>query len=86
LETKKSSQRERVAVSPSESRYARTQFATSRSSFVDTARDAAKKVKPGEYAESHRPFLAKGTRQGMLSQQDHPLTIDEVRELLNRNE
>jgi len=83
---KKSSQSEMVAVTPSESRYARTQFATSRSSFVATARDAEKKVKAGEYAESHRPFLAKGARQRMLSQQDHSLTIDEVRELLNRNE
>jgi len=86
LEPKKSSQGELVAVAPSESRYARTQFATSKSRFGDTTRDAEKKVKASEYAESHRTFLAKGARQGMLSQQDHPLTIDEVRELLNRNE
>jgi hypothetical protein len=36
------------------------------------------------YADN-RPFLGKGTRQEILSQQDRPLTIDEVRELLNRN-
>ena len=32
-----------------------------------------------------RPFLGQGTRQKILSQQDKPLSIDEVRELLNRN-
>ncbi|HEY2712453.1 MAG TPA: hypothetical protein VGI60_08060 [Chthoniobacterales bacterium] len=84
--TKKSSQSELVAVTQGESRYAGTQFATRKSSFADTAHDAEKTIKGGEYAEGDRPFLAKGTRQKILSQQDHPLTIDEVRELLNRNE
>ena len=37
-----------------------------------------------EYAES-RPFLGEGTRQKILSQQDKPLTIDEIRELLNKS-
>ena len=30
-------------------------------------------------------FSAKGTRQKILSQEDKPLTIDEVRELLNKS-
>jgi hypothetical protein len=86
FEMKKSSQSETVAVTHRESRYAGTQFATGKSSFGETARAPENKVKTREYVESHRPFLAKGTRQRMLSQQDHSLTIDEVRELLNRNE
>lgn len=33
----------------------------------------------------NRPFLEQGKSQKALHQQDHPLTIDEVRELLNKN-
>lgn len=33
----------------------------------------------------NRPFLAQGKSQKALHQQDRPLTIDEVRELLNKN-
>ena len=32
-----------------------------------------------------RPFLAEGKSQKWLHAQDHPLSIDEVRELLNKN-
>ena len=32
-----------------------------------------------------RPFLVQGKSQKALSQQDKPLTIDQVRELLNKN-
>lgn len=32
-----------------------------------------------------RPFLVRGKSQKALSQQDRPLSIDEVRELLNKN-
>ncbi|MEP6809657.1 MAG: hypothetical protein ABI992_05390 [Chthoniobacterales bacterium] len=32
-----------------------------------------------------RPFLVRGKSQRALSQQDHPLTIEQVRELLNKN-
>ncbi|MEO5720740.1 MAG: hypothetical protein ABIR71_04620 [Chthoniobacterales bacterium] len=36
-----------------------------------------------EFPET-RPFLVRGKSQKALSQQDHPLTIDQVRELLNK--
>lgn len=48
------------------------------------ARDAGKAASTREYADV-RPFLAKGKSQKSLSAQDHPMTIDEVRELLNKN-
>ena len=49
------------------------------------ARDAARTVPVREYTQT-RAFLGKGTRQNELSQQDRPLTIDQVRELLNKND
>ncbi|HEX4666717.1 MAG TPA: hypothetical protein VH207_08950 [Chthoniobacterales bacterium] len=64
--------------------FANTQFPTSESSLVRTSNEASKKAEVHEYAEN-KPFLAQGTRQKILSQQDHPLTIDEIRELLNKN-
>jgi hypothetical protein len=33
----------------------------------------------------NRPFLGQGKSQKALHSQDRPLTIDEVRELLNKN-
>ncbi|MEP6821959.1 MAG: hypothetical protein ABI946_06370 [Chthoniobacterales bacterium] len=38
-----------------------------------------------EYSEANKPFLVQGKSQKALSQQDSPLTIDQVRELLNKN-
>lgn len=38
-----------------------------------------------EYSERNKPFLVQGKSQKSLSQQDSPLTIDQVRELLNKN-
>ncbi len=38
-----------------------------------------------EYSETKKPFLVQGKSQKSLSQQDSPLTIDQVRELLNKN-
>jgi hypothetical protein len=64
--------------------YARTQFTTKESSLVRPSSDSAKTARVLEYADQ-RPFLGKGTRQRILSQEDKPLTIDEVRELLNKN-
>ena len=64
--------------------YANTQFKTNESSLIRPSPDSAKKARVREYADQ-RPFLGKGTRQKILSQQDRPLTIDEVRELLNRS-
>jgi hypothetical protein len=64
--------------------YASTQFATNQSSLVHTSSDSARAAQVREYADQH-PFNGKGTRQKILSQQSRPLTIDEVRELLNRS-
>ena len=63
---------------------ARRQFATKRRSTVRTAPEGSKVVRVRDYPDN-RPFLAKGTRQKALSQLDKPLTIEEVRELLNKN-
>jgi hypothetical protein len=38
-----------------------------------------------EYASSNRPFLDKGKSQKSLHAQDKPLTIEQVRELLNKS-
>lgn len=64
--------------------YASTEFQTKKSSLIHESSFAKKKVKVRDYADN-RPFLAKGTRQKQLSQQDKPMSIDEVRELLNKN-
>jgi hypothetical protein len=61
-----------------------TQFATRESSLVHSSPDSIRTASVHEYADQH-PFRGKGTRQKILSQQDRPLTIDEVRELLNRS-
>ena len=44
----------------------------------------AKKVASSEFTGS-RPFLDKGKSQKSISQHDTPLTIEQVRELLNKN-
>lgn len=64
--------------------YARLKFATGASPLVHSAADQSKAASTREYAGS-RPFLGEGTRQKILSQQDKPLTIDEIRELLNKS-
>lgn len=46
--------------------------------------DNGRHVEVAEYPGS-RPFLVRGKSQKALSAQDRPLTIDEVRELLNKN-
>ena len=51
---------------------------------VGAARESDKMVETSNYRET-RPFLGRGKSQKALSQQDRPLTIDEVRELLNKN-
>jgi len=65
---------------------ASSEFSTRESSLVRPAPDSTKRARRRDYTDQ-RPFLAKGTRQEALSQQEknRPLTIDEVRELLNRN-
>lgn len=49
------------------------------------APDGAKSVETSGFSET-RPFLVRGKSQKALSAQDRPLTIDQVRELLNKNE
>ena len=63
---------------------ANKRFKTKESSLLRPAAEASKKAQVREYAEK-RPFLGEGTRQKILSQEDRPLTIDEVRELLNKS-
>ena len=48
------------------------------------APDLRRSVETSEYP-GNRPFLLEGKSQKALSAQDRPLTIDEVRELLNKN-
>ena len=63
---------------------ANAEFPTRKSSLIRTASDEGKVAKTHDYADS-RPFLAQGTRQRILSQENKPLTIDEIRELLNKS-
>ena len=63
---------------------ANTPFTTNDSSLVRQSSDATRTAGTEEYADQ-RPFLGQGTRQKMLNQENKPLTIDEVRELLNKN-
>jgi hypothetical protein len=51
---------------------------------VRDAPQAAKKITSRSYAGT-RPFLDKGKSQKSLNQQNAPLTIEQVRELLNKN-
>jgi hypothetical protein len=60
------------------------EFVTRRSSLLQTASDEGKVAATRAYTDG-RPFIGKGTRQEILSQEDKPLTIDEVRELLNKS-
>jgi hypothetical protein len=64
--------------------YAKSKFETNESSLIHTSNEASKQAAVHGYADN-KPFLGKGTRQKILSQQDHPLTIDAIRELLNKN-
>ena len=64
--------------------FASTEFETKKSSLIHESAYAKKRVKTRDYSDN-RPFLAKGSRQKQLSQQDKPLSIDQVRELLNKS-
>jgi hypothetical protein len=48
------------------------------------ASDSEKKISGNDFA-GNRPFLGQGKSQKTLSVQDKPLTIEQVRELLNKN-
>lgn len=64
--------------------YAKVEFQTRESSLIRGSPAEGKATAARQYAESDRPFLGKGTRQEILSQQDQPLTIEQVRDLLNK--
>ena len=59
-------------------------FGTQTVAGVRSATAAGKKASSREFA-GNRPFLDKGKSQKALSQHDTPMTIDQVRELLNKN-
>lgn len=63
--------------------FASTQFQTNKSALVKESSFAKKSSATRDYAEN-KPFLAEGTRQKQLSEQSHAMTIDEVRDLLNK--
>ena len=86
FETKKFARAERATNTKANAGllYANAEFVTRKSSLIRTASDEGKVAKTRDDADS-RPFLAKGTRQKILSEEDKPLTIDEIRELLNKS-
>jgi hypothetical protein len=51
---------------------------------VGNASQSGKKVSSRAYA-GNRPFLDQGTNQKSLNRKNEPLTIEQVRELLNKN-
>ena len=59
-------------------------FETKKARNVSTNAYPAKKYATRDFA-GNRPFLGQGKSQKALHAQDRPLTIDEVRELLNKN-
>ena len=62
----------------------RTAYATQTARGLRNAPQSDKKVVSLSYAEN-RPFLDKGKSQKALTRKNKPLTIEEVRELLNKN-
>ncbi|HKS30862.1 MAG TPA: hypothetical protein VJR28_00535, partial [Chthoniobacterales bacterium] len=59
-------------------------FETKKARDVSTSGYSSKKYATRDFA-GNRPFLGQGKSQKALHAQDRPLTIDEVRELLNKN-
>ena len=59
-------------------------YATQTARGVRDAPQSRKKIASREYA-GNRPFLDKGKNQKSLNRQNEPLTIEQVRELLNKN-
>jgi len=60
-------------------------YSTAAFAAVRDAREAEKAADVSEFRDANRPYLGRGKSQKALSQQDRPLTIDQVRELLNKN-
>ena len=59
-------------------------FPTKNARDISTGAYSTKKYASRDFA-GNRPFLGQGKSQKSLHAQDRPLTIDEVRELLNKN-
>ena len=59
-------------------------YANQTARSVRDAPQAGKKVASRAYA-GNRPFLGEGTNQKSLNSHNEPLTIEQVRELLNKN-
>jgi hypothetical protein len=59
-------------------------FKTRMATNVRIADESDKKVTGRDFADNH-PFRGQGKSQKALNQQDRPLTIEQVRELLNKN-
>jgi len=59
-------------------------FETKKARDVSTNKYSTKNYATRDFA-GNRPFLEQGKSQKALHAQDRPLTIDEVRELLNKN-
>jgi len=64
---------------------ARSSYAAGAYSDVRAAADAQKAVATSESNDSRRPFLVQGKSQKSLSAKDQPMTLEQVRELLNKN-
>jgi hypothetical protein len=62
----------------------RPAYATSTARALGDASQSGKKVASGSFA-GNRPFLEQGKSQKSLNRQNAPLTIEQVRELLNKN-
>ena len=62
----------------------RPAYATQTAHGLRDASQSDKKIVSHAYAEN-RPFLDKGKSQKALTRKNKPLTIEEVRELLNKN-
>lgn len=59
-------------------------YATQSARGVRNSPQSGKKIASDAYA-GNRPFLGQGTNQKSLNRRNEPLTIEEVRELLNKN-
>ncbi|CAN5515415.1 hypothetical protein BH18VER1_BH18VER1_01400 [soil metagenome] len=63
----------------------RSSYNSSAYAGVRAASDATRKFDGSEFNEADRKFLVQGKSQKSLSAKDEPLTIEQVRELLNKN-
>jgi hypothetical protein len=64
--------------------HSKAPYANQTAHGVGTAPQSGKKVASRAYADN-RPFLDQGTNQKSLNRKNEPLTIEQVRELLNKN-